>query len=116
MRTLEETIERARQIRSAALAPADPSSQDRQVAAAASQMEGLARIALAASKREENAGAASLPIRNGTKPSWGAHLVSRSTRARSADWSIPLPERSLDRVSIHALKLANVPESPPGAP
>lgn len=37
-RTPEETIQRARQIRSAALAPADPSGQDRAVAAKAAQM------------------------------------------------------------------------------
>lgn len=37
-RTPEETISRARTIQAAALAPADPSSQDRAVAAAAAQM------------------------------------------------------------------------------
>jgi hypothetical protein len=56
--TPQETIERARRIRSAALAPADPSPQDRQVAAAASLMESQARIELAASEREEGTGAA----------------------------------------------------------
>lgn len=43
-RTPEETIARARTIRAAALAPADPSGQDRAVAAAASQMEQQARM------------------------------------------------------------------------
>lgn len=56
--TPQETIERARRIRSAALAPADPSPQDRQVAAAASLMESQARIELAASEREEGTGTA----------------------------------------------------------
>ncbi len=46
-RTPEETIVRARTIRAAALAPADPSGQDRAVAAAASQMEQQARMELA---------------------------------------------------------------------
>ena len=41
-RTPEETIRRARQVRAAALAPADPSPQDMAVAAAASQMEAAA--------------------------------------------------------------------------
>jgi hypothetical protein len=37
-RTPEETLERARTIQAAALAPADPSGQDRAVAARAQQM------------------------------------------------------------------------------
>ena len=43
-RTPDETIQRAQQIRSAALAPADPSAQDRTVAAKASQMEQQAQL------------------------------------------------------------------------
>lgn len=46
-RTPEETILKALHIRAAALAPADPSAQDRQVASLASQMETQARQALA---------------------------------------------------------------------
>jgi hypothetical protein len=46
-RTPEETIAKAQAIRSAALAPADPSPQDRAVAARASQMEATARAELA---------------------------------------------------------------------
>lgn len=42
--TPDETIQRAQQIRSAALAPADPSAQDRNVAAKASQMEEQAQL------------------------------------------------------------------------
>lgn len=65
-RSPEETIDRARQIRAAALAPAQPSSQDMKVAAAASQMEMQARLELAAQQRaqgsaEENADAATAP-------------------------------------------------------
>ncbi len=50
--TPQETISRAEQVRSAALAPVDPSSQDRQVAAAASNMEMEATLALAAAQKE----------------------------------------------------------------
>jgi hypothetical protein len=49
----EDTIAKAQRIRAAALAPADPSGQDRAVAAKASQMEASARAALAAEKRQE---------------------------------------------------------------
>lgn len=52
-RTPEDTVVRAQRIRSAALAPADPSAQDRQVAADASTMELHARSAVAASKNTE---------------------------------------------------------------
>jgi len=52
-RTPEETIAKARQIRAAALAPADPSTADRQVAAAASQMEMQAQQELAQSRQAE---------------------------------------------------------------
>ncbi|MGL1936400.1 MAG: putative metalloprotease CJM1_0395 family protein [Fibrobacterales bacterium] len=48
--TPEETITKAEQIQQAALAPAEPSSKDRQVAAEASQLESEARGEL----REEN--------------------------------------------------------------
>jgi hypothetical protein len=54
--TPESTIERARQIQAAALAPADPSAQDRSVAAAAAMMESQARAELSRMKREEQAG------------------------------------------------------------
>lgn len=42
-RTPEETLRRAAQVRAAALAPADPSGQDRQVAAQAARLEQQAR-------------------------------------------------------------------------
>ena len=47
------TIQKAQQIRAAANAPANPSGQDRAVAAQASQMEQAARQELAAKKRGE---------------------------------------------------------------
>ena len=46
-KTPEETIPKAQHIRSAALAPVDPSAQDYRVAASATQMEVDARMALA---------------------------------------------------------------------
>jgi hypothetical protein len=52
-RTPEETLVRAQQIRAAALAPADPSGQDRSVAAAASQMAADARAEIARANVEK---------------------------------------------------------------
>jgi hypothetical protein len=54
-KTPEETIPKARHIRAAALAPADPSPQDRSIAAKATKLEGDAQIELAQIKREEAA-------------------------------------------------------------
>jgi len=51
----EETIRKARVVQAAANAPADPSAQDRQVAAAAAQLEFQARVELAARERAEKA-------------------------------------------------------------
>lgn len=51
--TPEETIEKARQIRAAATAPAEPSAQDRAVAAEASRMEAEARSEIQAQALEE---------------------------------------------------------------
>ncbi len=44
--TPKDTLQKARTIRRAAMAPAEPSGQDRAIAAKASQMEGQARIEL----------------------------------------------------------------------
>ena len=55
--TPEATIDRARQIQAAALAPVDPSSQDRAVAAAAAMLESQARAELSRVQREEPSGA-----------------------------------------------------------
>lgn len=49
----EASIQKARVVRSAALAPADPSPQDRQVAAAAMRMEMKAQSDLQTMRREE---------------------------------------------------------------
>lgn len=50
--TPEATLAKARQIRAAALAPADPSPQDRAVAAAASLMESQARAEISRKEQE----------------------------------------------------------------
>jgi len=52
----QATIQKAQTIRAAALAPANPSSADHAVAAAASQLEAAARIELAAKRTEEQRG------------------------------------------------------------
>lgn len=52
-RTPQATISRAQQVRAAALAPADPSAQDRRVASLASQMEMQARLEMALQAAEE---------------------------------------------------------------
>ena len=52
--TAEETVGKAEQIRRAALAPADPSGQDRAIAARASQMAAKARMQVAQQQRVAN--------------------------------------------------------------
>lgn len=52
-RTPEETLQRARIIRAAAMAPAEPSGQDRAVAAKAAQMESQARAEMVQQDSDE---------------------------------------------------------------
>ena len=74
-RTPEETISKAAQIRAAALAPADPSGQDRNVAAGAARLEAEARAELASrASPGQGSGAGSGP---------GADSIG-SSRERSA--------------------------------
>ena len=54
----QATLAKASQIQAAALAPADPSAQDRAVAASAAQMAMEARLELALQQNEERTGAA----------------------------------------------------------
>lgn len=60
-KTPAETVLKARQVRAAALAPADPSPQDRQVAAQATQMEMQALQEMAAEVQSAKAGAGQSP-------------------------------------------------------
>lgn len=71
--TPQDTLERARRIRAAALAPATPSAQDRAVAARAAQMALEAQIDLAAERRDARHGAAPADAGHGT--SAGAALA-----------------------------------------
>ncbi|MDF1793290.1 MAG: putative metalloprotease CJM1_0395 family protein [Thalassobaculaceae bacterium] len=54
----EATLQKARQVRAAALAPADPSGQDKSVAAAASALERQAQAEISAERRAEQSGEA----------------------------------------------------------
>jgi hypothetical protein len=68
--TPQETLAKARQLRAAATAPSDPSSQDRAVAAAAAQMELAAMQQIAQEKKAAK-----------TATSGGNTLADRSTGA-----------------------------------
>ena len=76
-RTPEETLARAQQIRAAALAPADPSGQDRAVAAAATKMAADARAEIARTSMEK--GSTDKPHESGKNrgPSFG-QAIERS--------------------------------------
>jgi hypothetical protein len=75
--TPEETIQRARTIQAAALAPAEPSGPDRAVAAQAQQMEAQARAELA---------------QRPTKPD---RQPARARRLRLSDKIPPLPYQAV---------------------
>lgn len=60
-RTPEETLAKAERIRAAALAPAEPSGQDRQVAAQASRMAGDARMEIARREFEQGGAGTQAP-------------------------------------------------------
>lgn len=87
-RTPEETIARAQAIRSAALAPADPSPQDRAVAARASQMEATARAELARNERPAGTGPADArapaDANNPALPQIGLYVINQQGDARAS--------------------------------
>ena len=60
----EATLRKARQIRAAALAPADPSSQDRAVASSATAMEAQARQELQEKKNDGQEKGTGIPARS----------------------------------------------------
>ena len=60
-RTPEATIRKAQAVRRAALAPAEPSGQDRSVAAQAAQLETKARQELARAEGQEESGGETAP-------------------------------------------------------
>ncbi len=71
-RTPEETIDRAARIQAAALAPADPSPQDRSVAAQAAQMAAQARQEIATREQGEAVGQAGESTESGQPSGEGA--------------------------------------------
>ena len=80
----EATLGKARQIRAAALAPPDPSAQDRQVAAMAAQMEMMALQELArqgqpGQEGQEGQEAQQLPVGKRTEP--GKEWVQKGLQA-----------------------------------
>ncbi len=83
--TPDETIAKAQRIRSAALAPAQPSGQDRQVAAQASRMESEARQEKTSGEDEENTGPAGAPADTDVDAgSSSGRLSMRMEQARTA--------------------------------
>ncbi len=88
--TPESTIARARQIQAAALAPIDPSSQDRAVAAAAAQMESQARAELSRMKQAELADASSGDSAASGRAA-SANALARGLSAYAAQEDVPPP-------------------------
>lgn len=75
-RTPAETIPKAQHIRAAALAPVDPSAQDRSVAARAGRMESDARSELAIEQQQQKSAAGGSSARSGTAGLYGAQGAS----------------------------------------
>jgi plastocyanin domain-containing protein len=93
--TPEQTIAKAKRIQAAALAPADPSSQDRAVAAQAAQMAAMARIELSRENKDESAAARNIDNVNGADNANSA-TSSRESRAVAAYTNLePQPESLL---------------------
>lgn len=96
-KTPQETINKAERIKAAALAPADPSAQDRAVAGSAAQMEAQAQQQLAQEKldaaqgkgRENDATAASSQKKTETSGSTRAFHGIASYRAQNAASDAP---------------------------
>jgi len=88
-RTPEETIPKAQRIREAALAPVDPSAQDRSVADQADVMEASARIELTAQKNDstdESALSASAVSNQGSARFYQAVAQSDASNATVGGW------------------------------
>ncbi len=81
-RTPQETINKAEKIQAAALAPADPSAQDRAVASSAVQMKQQAQLELTQEKL------AATQSENGGKDGAGSQRGIASYRANSGDFGL----------------------------
>jgi hypothetical protein len=79
----EATIQKARVVKRAALAPAEPSGQDRQVAAEASRLEAEAHREMAKQSREEGAQSGLTAVAVGAGTTW---------RSRNREGARPGPE------------------------
>ena len=88
--TPEETLQNAARIRRAALAPAEPSPQDRAVAAEAAQMAAEARAEIAAERQKEAQGEDE--DAGGTSPASSATQVSSSESLSASE--VPAGEES----------------------
>lgn len=80
-RTPEDTLARAQQIQAAALAPADPSGADRQIAAQAARMAATARIELASQDSSGATGAAPAAADADSAESAASTSAAASSRA-----------------------------------
>ncbi|MDH3325965.1 MAG: putative metalloprotease CJM1_0395 family protein [Gammaproteobacteria bacterium] len=94
----QATLQKAQQIRAAAQAPANPSSQDRQVAASASQMEAKARQEIAEQRiekpSEENNKVITDSEKTGSDESENNAIKNKAASAYQAIDSISQPESS----------------------
>ncbi|MDX9708161.1 MAG: putative metalloprotease CJM1_0395 family protein [Trichloromonas sp.] len=91
----QASIQKARVVRSAALAPADPSPQDRQVAAAAMRMEMKAQSELQAMRREE-----------GTEETQGPESIrSRGEKTAEAALTQESPPENPPRSQTRSIRL-----------
>lgn len=92
-RTPEETLVKAEQVRAAALAPADPSPQDRQVASQATRMAMDARMEIARAAYERGNGGSSRPDAEveGRASAYLVRQVRSAYEAGAASASAPRP-------------------------
>jgi hypothetical protein len=87
-KTPEETLQRARTIRAAALAPADPSGQDQAVAAQAGQMEQQANAELAQQRTAQAASSETTASGAGRSPDVAGYYAGVTNDQRAAALSI----------------------------
>jgi hypothetical protein len=107
----EATVRKARQIRQAALAPADPSAADISVAQRASAMEQSARVALAAESAAPGERAPAEPERGTGRESQGPSTSQESTPTGADPAAAQARRRQLDQAIASVLPS----DSDPGA-
>ncbi|MFT7623945.1 MAG: hypothetical protein ACI9WU_003131 [Myxococcota bacterium] len=101
------TIQKARTIRAAAMAPANPSGQDRSVAAGATAMESKARAQMAEQRAEEAA-----PTEKPEIP--GSSEVSKEMHAETTDEPVTKPGRSKHQAGLDRYSQIMKPEHESG--